>query len=84
MNKAVQIGFCIVILVGALTFLWMASAKPHEVPTDKKNYDRMVHRAAELAVKMSTGGRIDMEQSCEYEELCHRIGKYRADHDDGK
>lgn len=64
----------------------LSERRREETPTtDPQTYKKMVERATQL-VRMEVGSerRMTMEESCEYQELCSRIGKYRVDHSDAK
>ena len=81
MNKALLIGeiMCGVLLVLILWF-GLRDRERKETPPDENDYQRMVHRAGELAIRFGDG-KLGLEEHCEYQELCSRIGKYRADHE---
>lgn len=72
--------FYAVLVMGVMVsilLLWMG-LKGHtpESPPDQKTYERMLQRASDLSL---SAGLMTVEQHCEYEELCRRIGVYRAD-----
>ena len=83
MNKVFEVGLAAAVVVVIGLFLYLMLTKPnHDAPKppDENDYQRMVHRAGELAIRFGDG-KLGLEEHCEYQELCSRIGKYRADHE---